>query len=77
MNRVFRQKKLDCLEARIRETETQIVSAKNQLVELESQGLNTGEACRRLAVTTEYLHLLNVRRDAAAEKLRRLTNLDR
>lgn len=74
MNRVFGRRNLDWLEARIREAEANIVAAKIQLEELESQGLNTGEACRRLAITTEYLHLLNLRRDAAVEKLRRLEN---
>lgn len=69
MNRVFGQRNLDWLEARIREAEAKIVAAKVQLAKLESQGTNTGEACRMLAITTEYLHLLNLRRDAALKKL--------
>ena len=71
MNRVFGQRNLDWLEARIREAEAKIVAAKVQLAELESQGTNTSEACRMLAITTEYLHLLNLRRDAALEKLQK------
>lgn len=76
MNRMFKQRNLDWLEARICEAESRIVAAKTQLAELESQDLNTGEACRRLAIATEYLHLLNVRRDVALEKLRQLAHHD-
>jgi hypothetical protein len=76
MNRVFGQRNIDWLEARIREAEGNIVAAKIQLQELESQGSNTGEACWRLAIATEYLHLLNLRREAALEKLRRPANSD-
>ena len=76
MNRVFGQRNLDWVEARISEAESRIVAEKLQLAELENQGINTGEACRRLAITTEYLRLLIVRRDAAIEKLRQMANLE-
>ena len=68
MNHSHEHKSLSWLDNRIRETEARIVSEKQQLAELESKGLNTGHACRRLAITTEYLHMLNVRRAALLEK---------
>lgn len=68
----FLQKNLAWLEARISEAEKKIAIQKMQLALLEDKGLNTAHACRILAVTTEYLRLLNVRHDAAVEELRLL-----
>jgi hypothetical protein len=69
MNHLCGQKNLSWLDARIRETEARIVSQKNHLGELESHGINTPQACRNLAITTNYLRILNVRREALLEKL--------
>ena len=69
MNPLCGQKNLSWLDARIRETEARIISQKNQLGELEDQDVNTSQACQRLALTTNYLKILNVRREALIEKL--------
>lgn len=69
MNPLCAQKNLSWLEARIRETEARIVSQKKHLGELEAQGINTSQACQSLALTTNYLKILNVRREALLEKL--------
>jgi hypothetical protein len=63
------QKNLSWLDAQIGETETRIISQKNQLGELEGQGINTSQACQNLAITTNYLKILKVRREALLEKL--------
>jgi hypothetical protein len=34
---------------------------------LERQGINTSEACQSLAITINYLKILNVRREALLE----------
>jgi hypothetical protein len=69
MNPLRGQKNLSWLDARIRETETRIISYKKQLGELEAQGVNTSQACQNLAISTNYLKILNVRREALIEKL--------
>ena len=69
MNPVCGQKNLSWLDARIRETEARIISQKNQLGELEDQEVNASQACQSLAITTKYLKILNVRREALIEKL--------
>ena len=69
MNPLCGQKNICWLEARIQETEARIVSQKKQLGELEGQGINTSQACRSLALTTDYLKILNVRRAALLENL--------
>lgn len=69
MNSLCWQKNLSWLEARIRETEFRLNSQKKHLDELESQGINTAQACQSLAITTDYLKILNVRRQALIEKL--------
>ena len=69
MNPLREQKNLDWLDARILEAEARIISQKKQLGELEDQDVNTSQACQRLALTTNYLKILNVRREALIEKL--------
>lgn len=68
MNDLLEQKSLSWFDERIREAETSIASDKTRLDELEASGLNTGQACRELAIKTEYLHLLKVRRRVALEQ---------
>jgi hypothetical protein len=63
------QKNLSWLDARIRETETRLVSDKKRVTEAESRGDNTAQACRMLAITSEYLNVLNMRRDLLRNKL--------
>jgi hypothetical protein len=69
MNPLCGQKNLSWLDARIRETESRIISQKKQLGELEGRGINSSQACQRLAITTNYLKILNVRRKALLENL--------
>jgi hypothetical protein len=69
MNPLREQKNLSWLDARIRETEARIISQKKQLAELEGQDINTSQACQNLAISTNYLKILNVRREALIEKL--------
>jgi hypothetical protein len=69
MNPLREQKNLSWLDARIRETEARIISQKKQLAELEGQDINTSQACQSLAISTNYLKMLNVRREALIEKL--------
>ena len=69
MNPLCGQKNLSRLDARIRETEARIISQKNQLGELEDQDVNASQACQSLPITTKYLKILNVRREALIEML--------
>ena len=69
MNPLCGQKNLSWLDARIRETEARIIAQKKQLGALEGKGINTSQACQSLAITTNYLKILNVRRDALLDKL--------
>jgi hypothetical protein len=68
MNHLFAEKSLCWLNTRIRETEKRIISEKKRLEEQERTGLNTAEGCRSLAVATNYLKILNIRRDALLDK---------
>jgi len=63
MNPLREQTNRSLLDARIRETEARINSQKKQLVELEGQDINTSQACQSLAISTNYLKILNVRRE--------------
>lgn len=74
MNPLPGQMNLSWLDARIAETEARILSEKKQLAERESQGLNTGQLCRQLAITTDYLTFLNMRRDLLLKRLPTLNN---
>jgi len=61
------QTNMSWLDERIRQAEARIASDKKQLDRLDAQGLYTGRACRELAVTAEYLHILKVRRQVLKE----------
>jgi len=67
MNHSCEQKSLSWFDERICEAESRIAADKKQLDQLDAKGLNTGQACRELAVTAEYLYLLKVRREALME----------
>jgi hypothetical protein len=70
MDNLAGERNLLWLNARIEETETRIIAAKKRLAEIESQGDSTAQACRILAVTANYLNILNIRRDLLLDKLR-------
>lgn len=57
------ERSMSWLDERIRQAEARIASDKKQLDRLDAEGLYTGRACRELAVTAEYLHILKVRRE--------------
>ena len=61
MNYLSERKRLSLLEDRICEAEAKIALTKKQLAALGSQGINTGQVCRRSAATTDDLHLLKLR----------------
>ena len=56
------------LDARIAETEARISAEKNMLAKLENNGLNLSHCCRRLALSTDYLQILYIRRSAVLAK---------
>jgi hypothetical protein len=70
MDNLAGERNLSWLDARIKETEMKIIAAKKRLAEMESQGDSTAQACRILAVTSNYLNILNMRRDLLLDKLR-------
>ena len=71
MNHLSWQANLAWLDAHIKETEKRVVSDKKRLAEAESKGDNTAQACRMLAITSEYLNVLNARKDLLRNELSR------
>lgn len=53
MNPLPGQMNLAWLDARIAQIEARVIAEKKQLVQRENEGLNTGQLCRQLAITTE------------------------
>lgn len=73
VDRLDKRKNLSWLDAHISEAEAKMVSEKNQLAALESQGLNTRQACRQLACTIGYLQILHIRKAALLQHLHELS----